>query len=124
MTKGQSGMPIQALIISSKDPYTFKEAQIALDMADQLADLGAQVTVYLIEDGVLAVRAGQMPKNGVSVEQRIKSLRNRGVNVLAEDLSLKARGITDDKAVEGVKVSNLDEFVDILMERSNKVIWF
>ena len=112
------------LIVLSKDSYSYREAQFALDIAGKLTMEGVEVLMYLIEDGVFAVKNDQKPKKGLSAEQQIKKLIDIGVDILAEDLSLKARGITGDKIVNGVHVSNLDEFIDVLMEKSGKVTWF
>ena len=47
----------------------------------------------------------------------------RGIKVLADDVSLRQRGLLGDRVAKEVTVTNVGDLVDLLMERSDKVIW-
>ena len=66
-------------------------------------------TVLLIEDGVYA-----------AIKSGSAASKLQGLDVAALGSDLKARGITEDKLVEGVKVVDYAGFVD-LVEAKDKV---
>ncbi len=47
----------------------------------------------------------------------------RQVTLLADEVSLRQRGISPERRAEGVRVSKVDELTDLLMEKSDKAIW-
>jgi tRNA 2-thiouridine synthesizing protein D len=113
-------MSLSLLILLSNSS---DEANLALSLAGAFKGRGVDTTIFLIEDGVFVARKGQKRTGGTGVLE-VESLIDKGVNVLAEDLSLKARGLSPEKIVEAVKVSTLDELVDLLMEKSDRAVWF
>ena len=66
-------------------------------------------TLLLIEDGVYA-----------AIKTGSAASKLSGLDVAALDADLKARGISEDKLVEGVKVVDYADFVD-LVEAKDKV---
>jgi len=112
------------LIMLSKDPYSFEEPNLALDLVSNLKEDNVDVNIFLIEDGVFIARKGQKPTDGVNIGEKLKKLIDRGVKVLVEDISLRARGLSPLKIMENVRISNLDELVELLMERVDRVVWF
>ncbi len=106
----------QYLLVESKGPldggeYTF-------DVAKQLRQLNHNVTVYLVQDGVFAAR-----KSFEAGQRLVADAKAQNLTLLADEVSLRQRGITKERLSEAVRVSNMGELVDLLMEKSDKAIW-
>jgi len=126
------------LIIVSKDPYSFEETNLALSIALMSKEENVDTTIFLIEDGVYVARKGQRAVGRTNISEKLEKLINNGINVLAEDLSLKSRGMASheqdhgdhshvtyyEKIIDGIKISNIDELIDLVMEKSDRAIWF
>jgi sulfur relay protein TusB/DsrH len=104
------------LLIESKNPLDGGE--YSFELASQLREAGHDVAVYLVQDGVFACR-----RNFAAGDKLLASAKAARVGLLADEVSLRQRGITRDRLAETVRVSNMDELVDLLMEKSNKAIW-
>ncbi|UCF46948.1 MAG: DsrE family protein [Myxococcales bacterium] len=103
------------LLIESRDPFDSNDVANFYEMASGLIREGNEVTLFLVQNGVLpARRSGASPP--------LTSLTRRGAEVLADDFSLRERGITEDRLAEGIQPSALDIVVDHLANGS-KVIW-
>ncbi len=102
------------LIIESRDPFGSADADYGA--ATALADHGDDVTVYLVQNGVLATREASTAAGAIG------QLAGK-VSLLADDFSLRERGITDDEIVDGVSVSSMDALVDLIADDGRKVIW-
>jgi predicted peroxiredoxin len=103
------------LLIESRDPFEFADFAFFHDLARRLAAAGNRVTLFLVQNGVLPARAGaQAPGFG--------ELARAGVEILADDFSLRERGIPSDRLQPGVKPSALDLVIDRLAEGC-KAIW-
>jgi len=103
------------LLIESLDPFESRDSEHYWEMATGLAKGGDQVTVLLVQNGVLAARAGARVDG-------IGALTNAGVEVLAEDFALRERGIRADGLAPGVKVAPLETVLDHMAE-GRKVLW-
>ena len=86
----------------------------SLDSCLKFASPGA--SVLMIEDGIYAVL------KGTSAEGQVKAaLDNLNVYVLGPDL--KARGFTEERVIEGVKVVDYAGFVDLAAENDKVQAW-
>ena len=103
------------LLIESRDPFDSNDTGFCSDLARQLAAANNQVTVFLVQNGVLPARAGARAGG-------LANLAGSGVSVLADSFSLKERGIASDKLVAGVKPAQLDVVLDALAAGA-QVIW-
>lgn len=103
------------LLIASRDPYTHALARRCFELAAQLAGEGRSVTLFLVQNGVLPAR----PSGGA---RRLTELARQGVRVLADDFSLRERGIEPRALAAGVQPASLDAVVDAL-ERGARVLW-
>lgn len=103
------------LFIESRDPFESADVGFCHDLARRLASAGDRVTVFLVQNGVLGVRAGARGSD-------YAGLARAGVEVLADDFSLRERGIPADKLQPGVTPSPLDLVIDRLAEGA-KAIW-
>ncbi len=73
------------------------------------------MTLFLVQNGVLPARPGPHSK-------ALTQAADSGVQVLADDFSLRERGIPAERLISGVKASPLDVVVDQLAE-GRKALW-
>ena len=105
----------QYLLIESRDPFDSNDTRFCCDLAQQLAAAKNEVTVFLVQNGVLPARAGARSGD-------LAKLAGAGVRVLADSFSLKERGIDETKLASGISAAPLDVVLDALAEGA-KVIW-
>lgn len=103
------------LLIESRDPFDSNLVGDFTDLARDLRAQGHEVTVFLVQNGVLPAR--KSPRS-----QPLADLVKAGVKVLADDFSLAERGIDNKRLVDGVKASSVDTIVDE-MATGAKAIW-
>jgi len=106
----------QYLLIESKSPMD--GGGYSFEVGAQLRALQHDVTIYLVQDGVFAAR-----KRFEAAERLLANARANRLTVLADEISLRQRGLNGERVAEPVRASNMDELVDLLMERSDKAIW-
>jgi len=97
------------LLIESRDPLESRDSGNWYELARDLKAAGNEVTVFLVHNGVLAAR------KGARCADFARLLRSE-VEVLADDFSLRERGIGGDRVVGGVEPAPLDVVVDRLAE--------
>lgn len=101
------------LLIESRDPFESSDVGYYYELARGLAEAGNQVTLFLIQNAVLAVRpSAEAPK--------LRALLGTGVKILADDFALKERGIT--KLLDDVQIAPIETVVDHL-EAGHKTLW-
>jgi hypothetical protein len=103
------------ILISSRDPFTCGTTADFYDLARAFRRDGHAVTLFLVENGVLAARAGARCP---SLAETVAS----GVTVLAEDFSLRQRAIPASDLLSGVTRTGLELVLDGLAS-GNKVLW-
>ena len=101
------------LLIESRDPFESNDVGYFYDLARGLVEAGNQVTLFLAQNGV-------MPARPSAHSGALSKLARSGVTVLADDFSLKERGIT--KLAEGVAAAPIDVIVDHLAA-GHKTLW-
>lgn len=100
------------LLIESRDLYENLSARDTLTLAGELVRAGDNVTVFFVEQGVAAARKG-------AVTQLLQQASDAGVKLLADEFSLRERGISE---LFAVSASPLDVVIDRLAD-GHKVIW-
>jgi hypothetical protein len=101
------------LLIESRDPFESNDVGYYCELARGLAEAGNQVTLFLVQNAVLAARpSAQAPQ--------VRALAGTGVKILADDFALKERGTT--KLLDGVQIAFIDIVVDHL-EAGHKTLW-
>jgi intracellular sulfur oxidation DsrE/DsrF family protein len=103
------------LLIESRDPFDSNDTRFCCDLVQQLAAAQNEVTLFLVQNGVLPVRPGARSGD-------LARLAGAGVRVLADSFSLKERGIDETRLAAGVAAAPLDVVLDALAEGA-KVIW-
>jgi len=103
------------LLIESRDPFDSNDVRFCGDLAQQLAAAKNEVTLFLVQNGVLPARSGARSDD-------LTRLAGAGVRVLADSFSLRERGIDERRLATGVAAAPLDVVMDALAEGA-KVIW-
>jgi intracellular sulfur oxidation DsrE/DsrF family protein len=103
------------LLIESRDPFDSNDVHFCCGLARQLAAAKNEVTVFLVQNGVLPARSGARSDDLVK-------LTGAGVRVLADSFSLQERGIDERRLAAGIAAAPLDVVLDALAEGA-KVIW-
>jgi hypothetical protein len=91
------------LIIESRDPFEAASFAGRNELAANLASDG-EVTVFLVENAVLAARAGARFSG-------FARLRRAGVTLIADEFALRERGIAVAELVPEVKAGRIDLLV-------------
>jgi len=103
------------LLIESRDPFECNDVGYYYDLAQGLVKEGNEVTLFLVQNAVLPARRS-------TKSDSLTKLVDAGVEVLADEFSLRERGIGNDRIVANVKPAPLDVVVDHLADGS-KTIW-
>jgi sulfur relay (sulfurtransferase) complex TusBCD TusD component (DsrE family) len=103
------------LLIESRDPFDSNDTEFCRDLAQQLVAANNEVTLFLVQNGVLPTRSGAR-------SDELTRLAGAGVRVLADSFSLKERGIDETRLASGIAAAPLDVVLDALAE-GTKVIW-
>jgi predicted peroxiredoxin len=106
----------QYVFIETRDPFESAGAGFVADTATALRERGRPVTVFLVQNGVLATRAGARGS-------QIGRMAEAGVTVLADEFSLRERGIEPGDLGGGVRQSSVDALVDLLIVPGTKAVW-
>lgn len=104
------------LLIESRDPFESNEVSRVYSLASGLAKDGNQVTLFLVQNGVLPARRS-------SKSAELTALSRSGVKLLADDFSLRERGIEARALADGLSSAPLDIIVDGLAA-GHRTIWF
>ncbi len=88
------------LLIESRDPFTTPAVSGHTELAVGLRRAGSAVTIYLVQNGVLPARAGA---DGGALHEALAA----GIEVLADDFSLRERGIGEGDVARGVKPASI-----------------
>jgi sulfur relay (sulfurtransferase) complex TusBCD TusD component (DsrE family) len=97
------------LLIESRDPFESADAAAGYDLATRLAEDGHAVTLFLVQNGVFPARRSRK-------SAALTAAARAGVEVLADDFSLRERGITMDRLCPGVRSAPLSLVVDQLAQ--------
>jgi intracellular sulfur oxidation DsrE/DsrF family protein len=103
------------LLIESRDPFDSADVPAFWELAQGLVRDGNQVTLFLVQNGVLPARPSAR-------SDALAALARAGVEVLADEFSLRERGIQTDRLASGVKSAKLDVVLDQL-EQGRKALW-
>jgi predicted peroxiredoxin len=104
------------IFIESRDPFESRDTQFVVETAMALKQRGNRVTVFLIQNGAFAAR-----RNAHGAQ--LLKLAAAGVQLLADEFSLRERGITTRELSDGIQLSTIEALVDLLVQENTKVIW-
>lgn len=104
------------VFIESRDPFESRDTRFVEGTAIALHERGHSVTVFLVQNGVLASRQNAR-------DSYLGRLSQAGVTLLADDFSLRERGINPPELCPGVQLSSIETLVDALVQENTKAIW-
>jgi predicted peroxiredoxin len=102
------------VLIESRDPFESRDTEFVEQTAIAIKERGHPVTVFLVQNGVFAARR----QPGC-----LRRLAQAGVTLLADDFSLRERGIQAGELAEGVEESGIDRLVNAIAQANTKAIW-
>jgi len=104
----------QYVFIESRDPFESRDTEFVEQTALAIKERGHTVTVFLVQNGVFAARdnTGQLQR-----------LTQAGVILLADDFSLRERGIKTEELAQGIAETGIDRLVDAIAQAQTKAIW-
>jgi hypothetical protein len=105
----------QYLLIESTEPSPAEKPGGFYDLAGELAALGHQVTLFLVQNAVLATRRRVR-------RAPLAAAVAAGVTVRADDFSLRERGIGAAQLAEHVQPCDIGAVVDALAD-GHKTLW-
>ena len=103
------------LVVESRDPFESHGFARRCELAAALRADGASVTVFLVENGVIGAR-------GSARLRELEQLAKSGVVVLADEFSLRERGIAQSELAAAVKRVGLDAVVEQMVAGA-RVLW-
>ena len=104
------------LLIESRDPFEASDVSHHFyDLATGLARQGTPVTLFLVQNGVFPARPS-------AHTPLLETVARAGVEVLADEFSLRERGIDASRLAVGVSAAPLDVVIDRLAE-GRKALW-
>ena len=104
------------VFIESRDPFESLDVRFVEVTASALKQRGHEVTVFLVQNGVLAARRNAR-------DSYLARLARAGITLLADDFSLRERGIQPAEMRDGVRPSSIETLVDALVQENTKAIW-
>ena len=104
------------VFIECRDPFESRDSRFIAETAADLKQHDNEVTVFLVQNGVLASRRN-------AVGSHLPQLAKAGVRLLADEFSLRERGIETAGLLPGIQQSSIDELVDILVRDNTRAIW-
>lgn len=104
------------LLIETKSPL--EGGDYAFEIGKQLREPNHDVTIYLLQDAVFTARGGF-----ARGEALVADAKRHNLHVLADEVSLRQRGVTAARLSDQVRTSTMNDLVGVLLERSDKAIW-
>lgn len=104
------------LLIESRDTSEHADVGYLYELAGGLAREGHRVTLFLVQNGVFPARPSAQSR-------RLTRVAEEGVQVLADEFSLKERGIPAESLAKGVAAAALDRVVELLADGATRALW-
>ena len=103
------------VLIESRDPFESNGVAHLQTLARGLAAEGAAVTMFLVQNGVLAARVGANARG-------LNQLAAAGITIFADDFSLRERAISPTALSSGIAAASMDMVID-RMANGCKILW-
>ena len=103
------------VFVESRDPYECADCAKFLDLVAGVRRRSHEVTLFLVQNAVLAAREGASHAGNYS------ELAKAGVAVVAEAFALRERAV--DRLAPGVQPTGIDRLVSLALTPQTKVIW-
>ena len=103
------------LLIESRDPFTCNDVPYFYGLAESLAREGHQVALFLIQNGILPARRSE-------ASAALSRVAKAGVELWADDFSLRERGIIAERLITDLRPSPIDFVIDCMAD-GWKTLW-
>ena len=114
----------QITIIINDGPYGSEKSYNAFRLALDLSHGETKVNVFLLADGIWAAQSGQsVPKGYYNIQRMLQLLLSSGAKVKACGTCMTARGLHEEKIVEGVEKATMADLTQ-WVKKSDKVLCF
>ena len=110
-------------IFLGQGPYTAERPFTALRFAYTALLDDNKVKMFFFEDGIWCVKKNQDPSNIYKIEEWIQKCLAEGAEMVACGVCMKARGMTDDELIPGVKKGTMEQAVE-MVKTSDKELFF
>jgi predicted peroxiredoxin len=107
------------VFIEARDPFESHDTQFIWETATALQQRGHPVTVFLIQNATLAARRNVRRSSLPS----LATLAAAGIQLLADEFSLRERGIATAELSEGIQEASIETLVDLLAQDTTKAVW-
>ena len=112
---------VKMCVMILESPYGREKPFTALRFALTALVDGHNVTVVLIQDGVMAGKKDQNPADYPNVLEYLENAIGEGVKVIACGVCCNARGISKDDLLDGITIVGMHEIVQAVAESDNTV---
>jgi sulfur relay (sulfurtransferase) complex TusBCD TusD component (DsrE family) len=103
------------VFVESRDPYECADSARYLDLVAAVRRRSHEVTLFLVQNAVLAAR------EGASHAGDYRELARAGVAVVADTFALRVRAV--DRLAPGIEPSGIDRLVSMALTPQTRVIW-
>ena len=104
------------VFIESRDPFDSTDTNSVSETAVALRKKGHNVTVFLVENGVLGARKQ-------AARSKVPDIVESGVTVLADNFSLQKRGISMEECAPGLQAGSMAYLIDLIVKENTKAVW-
>ncbi len=109
-------------VIISDGPYTKERPFTMLRFAYTALLEDHKINIFLVEDGIFVGKKNQDPSTYDNLEKWMKDVISEGATVKVCGVCMKARGMTEEELIEGIKKTTMNGFVDMCVE-ADKVLF-
>jgi tRNA 2-thiouridine synthesizing protein D len=99
--------------------YTTERPYTMLRFAYTALLEGHIVNIFLVESGIFVGKKNQDPTTYDNVGKWLKDVIEEGANVKACGVCMKARGLSEDELLEGIKKTTMNGFLEMCEEADN-----
>jgi len=104
------------IFIETTDPFSSADSNFVADTAIGLRQNGHNVTIFFVQNGVLVLRKA-------ATRSSVSLLVDADIKLLADDFSLRERGILSDELSDGVRPADIGTLADLLIRDDTKALW-
>ncbi|MBY8990976.1 MAG: DsrE family protein [Candidatus Lokiarchaeota archaeon] len=109
-------------IIIGDGPYTAERPFTMLRFAYTALLEDFKINIFLVEDGIFVGKKNQDPSTYDNIGKWMKDVLSEGGNVKACGVCMKARGVSEDELIDGIKKTTMNALVE-MCDEADKVLF-